>query len=47
MTEVVWGVIALLAIGLSGTLWWIFVILKLAQTEDNVHLQNKKDKKDS
>lgn len=45
MTNPIWGVFTLLTIGLLGTLWWIFVILKLAHTEDNVSLQNQENRK--
>lgn len=41
MTNPIWSVISLLTIGLMGTLWWIYVIMKLAHSEENVHLQNQ------
>lgn len=46
MTDPVWSVIILLSIGLLGTLWWIYDILKLAHTE-NVYIQDQKIQEDS
>lgn len=46
-TKPVWSVIIMLLIGLSGTIWWIYDILKLAFKEQNVSVQNQEDKKDS
>ena len=40
---VVWGVIVLLGIGLTGTLWSIYYILKMAADEVNVPVQSQKD----
>lgn len=48
MTDPVWSVIALLTIGLLGTLWWIYVILELAYKEEqDVSVQDKEHQKDS
>lgn len=35
MNELPWGVFIILGIGLSGTAWWIYTILKLAYKEMN------------
>ena len=45
-TDPVWSVIIMLTIGLLGTIWWIYDILKLAYQED-VHLQDQENHKDS
>lgn len=47
MNEVVWSIIIMLGIGLSGTLWIIYYILKMANDESNVSIQNQKNHKDS
>lgn len=47
MTDPVWSVNILLGIGLSGTLWIIYYILKMANDESNVSIQNQKNHKDS
>jgi hypothetical protein len=47
MDEVVWSIIIMLGIGLSGTLWIIYYILKMANDESNVSIQNQKNHKDS
>lgn len=43
MNEVVWSVIIMLGIGLAGTLWVIYYILRMATEELNVSVQNQKD----
>jgi hypothetical protein len=43
MNEVVWSVIILLGIGLTGTLWSIYYILKMAADEVNVSIQDKEN----
>ena len=47
MTDPVYSVITLLAIGLTGTLWWIYSIMKLAHTEKDAHLQNQENQENS
>ena len=47
MDEVVWSIIIMLGIGLSGTLWIIYYTLKMANDESNVSIQNQKNHKDS
>jgi hypothetical protein len=40
---VVWSVIILLGIGLTGTLWSIYYILKMASDEINVSIQDQEN----
>lgn len=40
---VVWSVIIMLGIGMAGTLWVIYYILKMATEELNVPIQNQKN----
>jgi hypothetical protein len=47
MNDVVWSVIIMLGIGLAGTLWIIYYILKMANDELNVPIQNQKDHQDN
>ena len=47
MNEVVWSVIIMLGIGLAGTLWMIYYILKMANDELNVPIQNQKNHQDN
>lgn len=46
-TDPIWSVIFILGIGLLGTLWWIYDILKLAYKEQDVSVQNKEHQKNS
>jgi hypothetical protein len=43
MNEIVWSVIIMLGIGMSGVAWIIYYILKMATDELNVPLQNQED----
>ena len=43
MSEVVWSVIIMLGIGMSGVAWIIYYILKEAAEEFNVSIQDQKD----
>ena len=47
MNEVVWSVIIMLGIGLAGTLWIIYYILKMANDELNVSVQDQKNHQDN
>ena len=44
MTDPVWSVNIILALGMLGTAWVIYYIL-ISDTKENVSLQNQKDKK--
>lgn len=44
MTDVVWSVNIILAIGLMGTAWVIYKILLIA-SQENVSIQNQEHKK--
>jgi hypothetical protein len=44
MNDIVWSVIVLLGIGLLGTVWVIYKILRIANQE-NVSVQNQEDSK--
>ena len=43
MNDVVWSVNIMLGIGLIGVAWVIYYILKMANDELNVPVQNQKD----
>lgn len=43
MNDVVWSVIIMLSIGLIGVAWVIYYILKMANDELNVPIQNQED----
>jgi hypothetical protein len=43
MNDIVWSVIIMLGIGLTGVLYIIYYILKEATEELNVSIQNKED----
>jgi hypothetical protein len=43
MNDVVWSVNILLSIGLIGVAWVIYYILKMANDELNVPVQNQED----
>jgi len=43
MNDVVWSIIIMLGIGLSGVLYIIYYILKEAREELNVSIQDQKD----
>ena len=45
MSEVVWSVIIMLGIGMSGVAWIIYYILKEAAKEFNVSIQDQKNQK--
>jgi hypothetical protein len=46
MNEVVWSVVIMLSIGLVGTLWAIYYILRLAHLEiKDVSIQDQKNQK--
>jgi hypothetical protein len=45
MNEVVWSIIIMLGIGLSGVAWIIYYILKEATDELNVSIQDQEDQK--
>ena len=47
MNEVVWSVNIMLGIGLTGTLWIIYYILKMANDELNVPIQNQENRQDN
>jgi len=47
MNEIVWSVIIMLGIGMSGVAWIIYYILKMATDELNVPLQNQEDHQSS
>ena len=44
MNEVVWSVIIMLSIGMTGVAWIIYYILKEAAEEFNVSIQNQENK---
>ena len=45
MSDVVWSVNIILALGMLGTAWVIYYIL-ISDTKENVSIQNQKDTKD-
>ena len=45
MNDVVWSVIIMLGIGMSGVAWIIYYILKEAAKEFNVSIQDQKNQK--
>lgn len=47
MNEIVWSVNILLGIGMVGVAYIIYYILKVANDELNVPIQNQKDHQDS
>ena len=45
MSDVVWSVNIILALGMLGTAWVIYYIL-ISDTKENVSVQNQEDTKD-
>jgi len=47
MTDVVWSVNIMLGVGLVGVAYIIYYILKMANNELNVPIQNQEDQKNN